>query len=308
MRKPRALRAGDRVAVVAPASPFDRVRFERGIAELRTLGFEPVFDERVFERQAYVAGAAHTRAAGFRAAWRDPSVAALVAARGGYGSAQLLPLLDAADVRRGPKALVGCSDLTALLTFLTIQCEVVGLHGPMVVSLADGPRGYDRASLLAQLTRPLPFGALPDDDGVEVLKRGRARGRLLGGTLTQLVASLGTPFPFDPPPGFVLLLDDVGERPYRIDRMLTQLRQAGVLARAAAVVCAEFPDCAEPEGGLDARAVLAGFRDDVEGPVLFGVPTGHTATRPMVTVPLGVDVTVDAGPAGRLIVEEAAVT
>ena len=307
MRKPRALREGDRVAVVAPASPFDRARFERGVGELRDLGLDPVVDERVFERQAYVAGSAPSRAEGFRAAWRDPSVAALIGARGGYGSAQLLPLLDATELRQRPKALVGCSDLTALLTFLTIQCGVVGFHGPMVVSLADGRRGYDRRSLLGHLSRPLPFGALADD-GVEVLQRGRARGRLLGGTLTQLVASFGTPFAFDPPRGFVLLLDDVGERPYRIDRMLTQLRQAGVLSRAAAVVCAEFPDCAAPGGGLDVRGVLAGVCADVDGPVLFGVPTGHTAARPMVTLPLGVEVTVDAGPAGRLIVEEAAVS
>ena len=308
LRRPRALRDGDRVAVVAPASPFDRDRFDRGVGELRHLGFEPVFDERVFERQAYVAGSAPARADGLRAAWRDPSVAALVAVRGGYGSAQLLPLLDAAELRSRPKALVGCSDLTALLAFLTIQCGVVGFHGPMVVTLADGRRGYDRGSLLGQLSRPVPFGPLPDAGGVEVLRRGRARGRLLGGTLTQLVASLGTPFAFDPPPGFVLLLDDVGERPYRIDRMLTQLRQAGVLSRAAAVVCAEFPDCAEPgSDDLDARAVLAGIRADVDGPVLFGVPTGHTRARPMVTLPLGGEVTVDAGARGRLVVEEAAV-
>ena len=307
MRKPRALRDGDRVAVVAPASPFDRARFERGITELRELGFEPVFDDRVFEREAYVAGSARLRADGFRAAWRDPSVAALVAARGGYGSAQLLPLLHAAELGQQPKALVGCSDLTALLTFLTIRGGIVGFHGPMVVSLADGRHGYDRGSLLGHLSRPLPFGALAEDDGIEVLQRGRARGCLLGGTLTQLVASLGTPFAFDPPPGFVLLLDDIGERPYRIDRMLTQLRQAGVLSRAAAVVCAEFPDCAEAGGHLDARAVLAGLRADVGGPMLFGVPTGHTVKRPMVTLPLGVEVTVEAGAAGRLIFEEAAV-
>ncbi len=307
LRKPPALRDGDRVAIVAPASPFDRDRFERGVAELRHLGFEPVFDERVFERQAYVAGSATARAEGFRAAWRDPSVAALVAARGGYGSAQLLPLLDPAELRQRPKALVASSDVTALLTFLTIQCGVVGFHGPMVVTLADGRQGYDRGSLLGHLSQPRACGPLPADDGVEVLQRGRARGRLLGGTLTQLVGSFGTPFAFDPPPGFVLLLDDVGERPYRLDRMLTQMRQTGVLSRAAAVVCSEFPDCAEPGGDLDARAVLAGVRADVDGPVLFGVPTGHTRGRPVVTLPLGVEVTIDTAAPGRLIVEEAAV-
>ncbi|MYN66010.1 MAG: hypothetical protein F4X11_13405, partial [Acidobacteria bacterium] len=133
-----------------------------------------------------------------------------------------------------------------------------------------------------------------------------ARGPLLGGTLTQLAASLGTPFAFDAPPGFVLLLDDVDERPYRIDRMLVQLRQGGVLARAGAVVCAEFPGCDEPSSGPTIRSVLAELLDDVPGPVLFGLPTGHAA-GPLLTVPLGVDVTVEATTGGRLIIEEAAV-
>ena len=139
-----------------------------------------------------------------------------------------------------------------------------------------------------------------------MLKPGRARGPLLGGTLTQLAASLGTPFAFDAPPGFVLLLDDVDERPYRIDRMLVQLRQSGVLSRAGAVVCAEFPGSEEPAAGLSVRSVLAEALADVPGPGLFGLPTGHAA-GPLLTVPLGVDVTVEAPARGRLIVEEAAV-
>lgn len=306
MRKPRALRPGDRLAVVAPASPFDRPVFDRGIEELRALGFEPMFDSTVFERRAYVAGSMSTRAAAFAAAWRDPSIAGIVAARGGYGSAQLLPLLDSVAVRREKKVLVGCSDVTSLLTFVTTGSGLVAFHGPMVVTLGAGEDAYDRESLLGQLTRPRPFGEIPTD-GVEVLKRGRARGPLLGGTLTQLVASFGTPFAFRPPAGFVLLLDDVGERPYRIDRMLTQLRQSGVLSRACAVVCAEFPDCAEPRADLTARSVIADRLADFSGPVLFGLPTGHTAGRPMQTLPLGVDATVDAAAAGRLIIEEAAV-
>ena len=306
MIKPRALGPGDRLAVVAPASPFDRAVFDRGIGELRTLGFEPVFDETVFERRAYVAGSMSTRAAALVAAWRDPSIAGIVAARGGYGSAQLLPLLDSATVRRGRKVLLGCSDVTSLLTFVTTGGGLVAFHGPMVVTLGAGEGGYDRESLMGQLTRPRPFGEMPSD-GVEVVKPGRARGPLLGGTLTQLVASFGTPFAFRPPAGFVLLLDDVGERPYRIDRMLTQLHQSGVLSRASAVVCAEFPECDEPGADLTARSVIADRLAGVTGPVLFGLPTGHTAGRPMQTLPLGVDVTVDAAAAGRLIIEEAAV-
>lgn len=305
MRRPRALRAGDCIALVAPASPFERAVFDRGVAEVRALGFAPVFEPTVFARRQYVAGAPEERASAFAAAWRDPAVAGVLAVRGGYGSGQLLPRLDADEMRAGCKVLLGSSDLTAVLSFLTTRCGLVAFHGPMLVQLAAGDAGYDRESLLGQLTRSRPYGELAAD-GIEVLKAGRARGPLFGGTLTQLAASLGTPYAFDPPRGFVLLLDDVAERPYRLDRMLEQLGQAGVLSRAAAVVCAEFPGCDEPEAGPTARATLADRLSDVPGPVLFGLPTGHAA-GPLLTVPLGVEVTVDAAGGGRLIVEEAAV-
>ena len=305
MRRPPALRAGDRIALIAPASPFDRTVFDRGVQELRALGFTPVFESSVFERRTYVAGPAEGRASAFAAAWGDPSIAGVFAVRGGYGSAQVLPWLDTEEMRAGHKVLLGCSDVTALLSYVTTRCGLVGFHGPMLVHLAAGNAGYDRASLLGQLMHARPCGELAAG-GLEVLKRGRVRGPLLGGTLTQLAASLGTPFAFDPPPGFVLLLDDVDERPYRIDRMLVQLRQAGILSRAGAVVCAEFPGCDEPESGPTVRSALADLLGDVPGPVLFGLPTGHAA-GPLLTVPLGVDVTAEATTTGRLIVEEAAV-
>ena len=305
MRRPPALREGDRIALIAPASPFDAALFERGVEEVRALGFMPVFASSVFERRAYVAGPAEGRASAFAAAWGDPSIAGVFAVRGGYGSAQVLPWLDADEMRKGRKVLLGCSDVTALLSYVTTRCGLVAFHGPMLVHLAAGDAGYDRVSLLAQLMRARPYGELAAG-GLEVLKRGRARGPLLGGTLTQLAASLGTPFAFDPPPGFVLLLDDVDERPYGIDRMLVQLRQAGVVSRAAAVVCAEFPGCDEPETGPTARSVIADLLGEVPGPVLFGLPTGH-AEGPLLTVPLGVSVSVEGTSTGRLILEEAAV-
>ena len=304
LRRPRALRRGDRVAVLAPASPFEREVFARGIEELRALGFEPVFDAGVFARDGYLAGPAGQRAAALRAAWRAPDIAGIFAVRGGYGSAQILPLLDVEEMRRGAKPLVGCSDLTALLSYLAIGCGTVCFHGPMLVNLAEREAGYDRRSLLGCVTEPAPLGELCPT-GVEILKRGEARGVLLGGTLTQLLASLATPFAFTPPAGYVLFLDDVGERPYRIDRMLTQLRQAGLLAAASAVVCAEFPACRD-DAGRDARSVVASLLADFPGPVLFGFPSGHTA-GPTLTLPLGVTVTVTARRRPGLIVEEAAV-
>ncbi len=307
MLKPRALRPGDRISIVAPASPFDRHTFDQGIGELRTLGFEPVFEESIFERRDYVAGPAERRAEQFRAAWRDPSTVGVMAVRGGFGSGHLLPLLDPEELSRRPKALIGCSDLTALHTCLTQQCGLVTFHGPMVVTLARGEEGYDRESFLAHLMGGRPPHSVVAS-GLAAARAGRARGPLFGGTLSLLAASLGTRFAFDPPDGHILLLDDVGERPYRLDRLLTQLRQAGILARAAGVACACFPECDEADGSLTAFDALDELLADIDGPVVRGLPTGHTAGTPMLTVPLGVEVTLEAeGATGRLLMEEEAV-
>jgi len=306
MLKPRALTRGDRIALVAPASPFDRAEFEAGVAEIARLGFEAVFDDSVFARRAYVAGDAAVRAAAFRAAWRDPSIAALMAVRGGYGSVQMLPRLSIDEIRATPKAFIGYSDLTSVLTFLTLTCGVVSFHGPMLDGrLARGEAGYDRRSLLAGLMHVEPMGEL-DPGGVEVLRSGSAVGPLHGGTLTQLAASLGTPYAFRPPAGYVLFLEDVAERPYRLDRMLTQLRLGGVLDAAAAIVVGELPGCDEPDGGVTARATVADVLRGCDVPILFGFPSGHTS-GPLLTLPMGVQVRVVADARPRLVVEEASV-
>lgn len=306
MRKPRALVPGDRIAVVAPASAFERQHFDDGVAELRRLGFEPVYDESVFARQRYLAGAAPLRASALHHAWQDPSIAALIAVRGGYGSAQLLPLLDPALAAAAGKALIGYSDITTLLQFQTLTCGVVSFHGPMLDRrLGRGEAGYDRDSFLRTLGQAVPLGELAPD-GVEAVRPGEAAGMLLGGTLTQVLASLGTPWAFAPPQGYVLLLDEVGERPYRLDRMLTQLRQAGLLAKASAVIIGELPNCDEPSGDPSGRAVVSDLLADFPGPVIMGFPTGHTS-GPQVTLPLGVRCRVVSDGRPRLIIEESAV-
>ena len=306
MVKPRALQAGDRLAVVAPASPFTREEFDQGLEEIRKIGFVPPYDDSVFARQRYVAGAPALRAAAIHAAWRDPSIAGLIGVRGGYGSAQVLPLLDRDEARRARKPFIGYSDLTAVLTFLTIGCDLVSFHGPMLAGrLARGAGGYDRDSLLKAVCGREPMGELAPP-GVESIRQGEAAGPLLGGTLTQLLASLGTPFAFEPPDGHVLFLDEVGERPFRLDRMVTQLRQTGVLARAAAIVIGELPQCDEPSGEPSARAVIADLLADFPGPVIIGFPSGHTA-GPAMTLPFGVRCRVVAGGQPKLVVEESAV-
>jgi muramoyltetrapeptide carboxypeptidase len=305
-RKPRALGPGDRLAIVSPASPFVREEFDRGVDEIRRLGFEPVYDDSVFARQRYVSGPAAVRAAAIHGAWRDPSVAGLIGVRGGYGSAQVLPLLDRDEARRACKPFIGYSDLTAMLTFLTLGCDLVAFHGPMLAGrLGRGAEGYDAGSFMAALGRPEPMGEIAPP-GLESIRRGEAAGPLLGGTLTQLLASLGTPFAFAPPAGYVLFLDEVGERPYRLDRMVTQLRQGGLLASASAVVIGELPRCDEPSGDPTARAVMAELFADFPGPVVIGFPSGHTVT-PAMTLPFGVNARVVADARPRLVIEEAAV-
>jgi muramoyltetrapeptide carboxypeptidase len=300
-RKPRALRAGDRIAVVAPASNCSREEFDRGVGEIRRLGFEPVFDASVFDRATFTAGETRVRADAFLAAWNDPDIAALIAVRGGYGSVELLPWLEAADLGP-PKLFVGYSDNTSLLTWLTIHRGIPALHGPMLDGrLARGAEGYDRDSFVGLLTGGKGLKLQPD--GVRVLRGGEVSGRLFGGTLTQLGASLGTPYAFDPPPGSILFLEDVNERPYRLHRLLMQLRLAGGLSRAAGIVFGEMRGCDEPDGHITAAAVIDEFAGDCAGPVLAGFPSGHT-TGPCWTLPLGVTCRIMTTPYPALIVED----
>jgi muramoyltetrapeptide carboxypeptidase len=306
-RRARALRRGDGVALVAPASPFSREEFDAGVTEIARLGFVPIFDERVFARHGYVAGDATLRATSFMDAIANPAVAALVAVRGGYGSVQILPALDAAAIARARKPVVGYSDITSVLTFIVQDAGLVAFHGPMIDRrLSRGAEGYDRASFVGVLMSATPYGALAAP-AAETIQRGEARGPLVGGTLSQLVASLATPYAFDPPDGCIIFIDEVTERPYRLDRMLTQLRLGGVLARASALVFNELPGCDEPGGSpcaLDAvRAALAGF----PGPVVWKVPSGHTEGA-AITLPFGVEVVVNArDDRPELVINEAAV-
>ena len=288
LRKCRAAGPGSRVAVVAPASAFDRDQFDQGIAELIRLGFEPVFDESVFERQP----------------WNHHDVDAIVAVRGGYGSVETLPLLDASDVPSHPAAFVGYSDVTSIHTWLNLYVGVTSIHGAMLDRrLALGHEAYDPDTFMRSLSCE-PLGELAPD-GIDVLRRGEARGLFLGGTVTQLAASLGTPYAFQPPPDAVLFLDEVAERPYRLRRLLTQLRLAGTFRRASAIVIGQLPRCDEPDGRVTARDIVEEFFSDFGGPVLFGFPSGHTTT-PLLSLPLGVDARVITEGVARLVFDESA--
>jgi muramoyltetrapeptide carboxypeptidase len=304
--KPRPVTPGARIAIVSPASPFSRAEFDQGVEELRRIGYKPAYDEDVFARSSgYLSGAAELRAAAFTRAWSNPSTAAVIAVRGGYGSVHMLPLLDKAVIRATPRLFIGYSDNTSLLSWLTCQCGIAALHGPMIEGrLARGAEGYDRDSMLAFMQDG--SGRVLAPDGLAVIRGGEADGPLFGGTVTQLTASLGTPYAFDPPAGSILFLEDVNERPYKLDRMLTQLRLAGILARARALVFGEMRGCDESSGEPCALDVIRTFAQDFPGPVVTGFPSGHT-TGPCWTLPLGVRVRVVTTPRPSIVVEESPV-
>lgn len=295
---------GDTLALVAPASSFPREDFERGVTELSRLGFPVVYEPDVFARTGFVAGRAVDRALAFAGAWRRGDAQAVLAVRGGYGSVETLPFLNAETLGDGARAFVGYSDVTSLHIFLNCHLGFASVYGAMIDGrLAKGPQAYDPETFMAAMTAT-PIGELCPE-GLEVLRPGEASGPLLGGTLTQVVGSLGTPYNFAPPAPYVLLIEDVGERPYRVQRALMQLRLSGLLARASAVVIGQMPGCDEPNGSYTARGVMADVLSDFPGPVLFGLPAGHTTT-PCLSLPLGVEVRVVASARPALVFSEAA--
>jgi muramoyltetrapeptide carboxypeptidase len=302
--KVRALEPGSRIALVAPASPFDRTAFEDGCRELERIGLSPIFERTIFQEGPIVAGDAWARAEALRRAWQRDEVDAVLAVRGGYGSMEVLPWLTPNEFRRRPLAFIGYSDTTALHIWLNGHVGITSVHGAMIDGrLAKGESAYDVASFLASLSNE-PVGELAPD-GVETIVAGEATGTLVGGTLTQLVASLGTPYDFRPPRGAVIFIEEVNERPYRVRRMLEQLRQSGRLCGVAGLVFGQFTGCNEPSGRVTARSVIEEFTAPMHVPVMFGFPSGHTTT-PLVSLPFGVRARAVASSRPRLVLDEAA--
>lgn len=266
-QRPRPLASGSRVRVIAPSSPFDRARFDAGRA-LLDARYRVSLGDALFARSGFLAGNDAMRLADLEAALADPSIGALIAARGGYGATRLLPKLDVARVAAAGSWLVGFSDVTALHA-LWARAGLCSLHAPMVCSLPDGS-----AELQASFFALLEGGHPPPLHGLTVLRPGRAEGRLFGGNLTVLSALVGTPY-MPPLDGVVLVLEDVGERPYRLDRMLTSLLGAGCFARVGAVVVGSFSDCQPGIDGVRADDVIAERLGQLDVPVLTRAPFGH---------------------------------
>jgi len=307
MRKPKALERGARVAVFAPASPGSEEKVTAGITELQRLEFvvEPPAMQQV---EGYFAGSVEARGAELARLLGDTNVDAVIGVRGGYGSNYLLGATLAAAARE-PKVVVGFSDLTSLQIFLWKQHRWVTFYGPMVAAGFDGgagaPGGYDEESLRLSIGESVAGWKIPLQG--EALVGGGADGRLLGGALTIVEATLGTPWELDTR-GALLILEDRGMKPYQIDRVLMHFKQAGKLEGLKGIVLGEFPECEAPlVGSPTVRDVCARILGPLGIPVVFGAPIGHTL-RPMLTIPLGVNARLDARGGGTLEISEAAVT
>ncbi|MDR3764730.1 MAG: LD-carboxypeptidase [Acidobacteriota bacterium] len=299
--RPHALPRGGRLGVVSLASTADPMDFLQGCAALAALtGWK--IENTVTTPDGDFAGTPEARANTLRSLWEREDVDAIISARGGYGCNYLLPLLDFARLREKAKPFLGYSDITALLIALD-RAGIVCFHGPMLATDFHNGRA-DLISLFAALSgQPLGFAYAPAS-GVRSLVEGEASGTITGGCLSLVVASLGTPWEIETS-GKILFLEDVNERPYRIDRMLMQLLQAGKLAGVRGVIFGEMLNC-QPQGREEPlEAVILRILAPLGLPVVFGFPSGHVA-RGNVTLPFGVPARLISTPREVSLVTEAA--
>jgi muramoyltetrapeptide carboxypeptidase len=297
---------GDLVSLVSPSGPTRPERVARGVAMLEGWGLRVSVAPHAYARAGYFAGADALRLADLNAALADPTVRGVICTRGGYGVQRLLDDLDLAAVRADPKLVVGFSDITALQLALWRGARLPSVHGPGAAWLDErtGPESADALRRALMTTETIVVKARPDEETSEVRVSGpgpaTVTGPLLGGNLCLLSASVGTP---DLPDltGAILLLEEVGEPPYKIDRMLTQLRRSGALRGLAGVAVGQFNDCADG-WEVSVADVLAERLGSLGVPVLGGLPIGHG--KDQLAVPVGVPATLDVD-AATLTVEPA---
>lgn len=286
-RKPKALTKGAKVALFAPASPADHQEILTGIAELRRLGFE-FSPAPMSTPEGYFAGSLQTRLQGFLSALKDTAIRGLVATRGGYGASYLLDA-DFSSELKEPKCIIGFSDLTSLQIYLWQKAAWVTFHGPMAAAGfnhgADDAHGYDENSFLEAVSNTSTGWGVPLRG--ESVVAGEAEGRLLGGCLTIIQTSLGTPWELDTTDA-ILVLEDRGMKPYQVDRALLHLLQAGKFSTVKGIILGEFPDGEVPiPGSPTTRDVCGRILSPLGVPVIFGAPVGHSK-RAMLTLPLGI--------------------
>jgi muramoyltetrapeptide carboxypeptidase len=314
--KPKALQKGDVVGLISPATfvsnPETLMLAERA---LRHFGLEPRMGRNVRKKEGYTGGSVADRVADLHEMFRDPAIKGVFCLRGGFGSAHLLDAIDYGLIAKNPKVFLGYSDITAMHLAIHRKTGMVTFHGPVALSRFSS---FTQENFRKAVFEPKPIGSLtnpPDNDAfrpshlLRTVRPGTARGPLVGGNLTLLSTTLGTPYEVDTR-GKIFFIEDVDEQPYSIDRMLTHLRLAGKLDAAAGIVFGECADCRPrdykpsfTESNFSLPEVVDRILGNLKVPVLSGLTIGHTDDQ--LTLPLGVNATLDAGK-GTLTLDEAA--
>lgn len=308
IRKPPALVPGSTLGIIAPAGPVrDLAPVIEGIRRIEDLGFRVSLAPNVLNKNKYLAGTGSERLDDFHRMFLDPEIDGIMCLRGGYGSMKILPGVNYDVVRRNPKLFLGYSDITALQLAIWKMTGLVTFSGPMLSSdMGRGPSDFTLRHFYSAVTDPRPLGAVPPAPGVKTkaIIPGRSSGRLLGGNLTMVAAALGTPYEIDTR-GAILFLEDVDEQPYRVDRMLQQLRLAGKFDSAAGVVFGEYVNCeaGDRNTSFTLAEVLEAAVSGLHIPCFHGLSVGHGDHK--ATLPLGVRAEIDASQCLLRIIEPA---
>ncbi len=289
---PPPIKKGETIGLVSPASPLiNKDNFSSGVQVLEKKGFEVKFNRKLLNSKGYLAGSDQERADEFNKLWADPEVKALIAARGGYGCLRMIDLIDMKQIKKNPKILIGFSDLTVLLNAIHKKTSLVTFHGPVVTTLADIDK-QSQISFFNVLTGKTQNLIKPSK--VKILKEGKAKGILLGGNLTTLVHMIGTPYEI-PWNNTILFIEDTGESPYRLDRLLTHLSKAKSLQKLKGLILGTFTDEERKENGAMQKAVRKRIVELFEGldiPVWANFPVGHS--RRNLILPIGVRAVMDS--------------
>jgi muramoyltetrapeptide carboxypeptidase len=306
--KPRALQKGSTIGIIAPAGPVDDFRsVEKGMKVLESLGFNVLPGRHILKREGYLAGSDDERLADLMDMFTDRQVEGIMCLRGGYGSIRLLSKIGYRLISQNPKIFMGYSDITALCLAIRQKCGLVTFSGPMVAAdLGSFLSAYTLGSFIRAVTCPVPAGLIstpPGEPPAVTITPGKARGELTGGNLSMITATLGTPYEIETK-NVLLVLEEVNEEPYRIDRMLQQLLLGGKLTAAAGIVFGRCVNCEAKQG--NSPALLEVIRQNLGGlgiPCFYGFATGHAAHK--ATWPVGVAGRLDADK-GLLFIEETA--
>lgn len=298
MIKAKGLKMGDTIGIIAPAGPSREERVKRSYEKLKSMGFEVKVGRSCYGSYGYLSGPDSLRAEDINSMFADDEIDGIICLRGGYGSLRILDRLDYKVIKDKPKVLVGYSDITALHIAIGQIANLVTFHGPMVSSdMVDNFHDFSKDSLYNFILQDGPYEARiknPAGEKIESINGGIAEGPIIGGNLSIIVSTLGTPYEIDLK-GKILFVEEIGEEPYRIDRMFNQLRLSGKLKEAAGIILGDFRNCIPRESRKDSSLTLAQVIEDVIKPIaiptIFNLKAGHC--KPMITIPFGVKVRLD---------------